>query len=123
MFKKRALILTVVIAAFFSFLPAQEAPPDKNKEELLKKLSDMGITVKNQPVMLAEIFTVAPDDYKMVVRLPNPTRTMVLATGEKTTVKHGRKNMKIKDLKRGDKVILILDPKTTSVAEIYLDKK
>ncbi|HEY2933481.1 MAG TPA: hypothetical protein VGK99_17210 [Acidobacteriota bacterium] len=121
MSKNAAPVFTFILA--LSFLAAQEAPPEKNKEELVKKLTEMGITVKNQPVMLAEVFTVAPEDSKMVVRLGNPTRTMVLGIGEKATVKQGKKTIKLKDLKRGDKVILLLDAKTTMVAEIYLDKK
>jgi hypothetical protein len=143
----RQTILMVVLA-FALFLPvlAQNEDPAKNQERirqgtvlsqdekqekeqkgakneaLIKRLAELGIAVNNQPVLQAEIFTIAPEASRIVVKLQDG-KTMVLALTEKVSVKNGKKNFKIKDLKRLDKVILILESKTMAVSEIHLDKK
>ena len=122
---KKSWVVAIGLALFLLPVIAQDEKDAKEKERevLVKRLNELGIKVNKQPVMQAEVVTVALDTGRMVVKPVTADKNMVLAINEKPMVKNKKKNMEIKELKRGDKVILLLDPKTMAINEIYLDKR
>src|SRR2546425_12444163 len=122
---KKSWVVAIGLALFLLPVIAQDEKDAKEKERevLVKRLNELGIKVNKQPVMQAEVVTVALDTGRMVVKPVTAEKNMVLAINEKPLVKNKKKNMEIKELKRGDKVILLLDPKTMAINEIYLDKR
>ncbi|HEY3129198.1 MAG TPA: hypothetical protein VGL91_07055 [Acidobacteriota bacterium] len=122
---KKSWVVAMGLALFLLPVIAQDEKDAKEKERevLVKRLNELGIKVNKQPVMQAEVVTVALDTGRMVVKPVTAEKNMVLAINEKPVVKNKKKNMEIKELKRGDKVILLLDPKTMAINEIYLDRK
>ena len=122
---KKSWVVAMGLALFLLPVIAHDDKDAKEKERevLLKRLNELGIKVNKQPVMQAEVVTVALDTGRMVVKPVTAEKNMVLAINEKPVVKNKKKNMEIKELKRGDKVILLLDPKTMAISEIYLDKR
>ncbi len=123
---RKSWIVAIVLALFSLLAIAQDEKDvkEKEKEALLKRLNELGIKVNKQPVMQAEVITVATDSGKMVVKPASTEKNMVLALNENPVIKNSKKKkLELKELKRGDRVILLLDPKTMAISEIYLDKK
>lgn len=115
----RGLVAAVVLALLLSPVVYTQ-----QQEEVDQELVDFLVKNEIRPeqsdrVLKATLMTIVSSSKKMVVTTDKTDKTLVLALVDKFAVKNGKKDIEAKDLKRGDRLVLILQSDGLKVKEIH----